>query len=189
MRSDAASFDKWFQICQRTVMPSSSAVMESWSPWMMRSKLQSLFAQRHSVTTQMTGLKDIHSFIHSYSALRLVRQESELSQATSMALPHCILGKILGVGYHYFHPPLDVPTFVARCLHVHNDARGPSSKRWNCGREMLSGNFAKMLTSIPLGIFYMSQIYDMGPMALLPLRRKACWGFFLPLKIRRLQLG
>ena len=24
----------------------------------------------------------------------------------------------------------------------------------------------------------MQQIYDMGPTALLPLRRKACWGFF-----------
>jgi len=23
------------------------------------------------------------------------------------------------------------------------------------------------------------QIYDMGPTALLPLRRKACWGFYL----------
>ena len=27
---------------------------------------------------------------------------------------------------------------------------------------------------VNLGIFYMPQIYDMGPMALLPLRRKAC---------------
>jgi len=26
----------------------------------------------------------------------------------------------------------------------------------------------------------MPQIYDMGPKALLPLRRKACWGFFRP---------
>ena len=32
------------------------------------------------------------------------------------------------------------------------------------------------------GIFYMPQIYDMGPTALLPLRRKACWGFFFALK-------
>ena len=28
--------------------------------------------------------------------------------------------------------------------------------------------------------FYMPQIYDMGPTALLPLRRKACCGFFRP---------
>jgi len=26
----------------------------------------------------------------------------------------------------------------------------------------------------------MLQIYDMGPTALLPLRRKACWGFCCP---------
>ena len=26
----------------------------------------------------------------------------------------------------------------------------------------------------------MPQIYDMGPTALLPLRRKACWGYFRP---------
>jgi hypothetical protein len=39
---------------------------------------------------------------------------------------------------------------------------------------MLADNFAEMSTStFHLGIFYMPQIYDMGPMALLPLRRKA----------------
>ena len=37
-----------------------------------------------------------------------------------MPLAHCILGKFLGVGCHCFPPPLDVPTFSARCLH---DAR------------------------------------------------------------------
>jgi hypothetical protein len=41
-----------------------------------------------------------------------------------MALEHCILGKFLGVGCHCFPPPLDVPTFAARCLH------GPRSGRW-----------------------------------------------------------
>ena len=35
----------------------------------------------------------------------------------------------------------------------------------------------------------MPQIYDMGPTALLRLRRKACWGFFFALKIRRLRPG
>jgi hypothetical protein len=40
-----------------------------------------------------------------------------------------------------------------------------------------------MLTSTEhLGIFYMPQIYDMGTPVLLPLRRKACWGFFFALK-------
>ena len=50
----------------------------------------------------------------------------------------------------------------------------PSSEMLNYGREM-SGNFAYMTSQFtPLGIFYMPQIYDMGPTALLPLRRKAC---------------
>ena len=37
-------------------------------------------------------------------------------------------------------------------------------------------------STLHLGIFYMPQIYDMGPTALLPLRRKVCWGFFFALK-------
>ena len=45
-------------------------------------------------------------------------QEPEPSQATGMALAHCILGSFLGVGCHCFHLPLDVPTFASRCLHV-----------------------------------------------------------------------
>jgi len=51
-----------------------------------------------------------------------------------MALAHCILGNFLEVVCHCFPPPLDVPHFASRCLYVHNDARDPSSERWNCGR-------------------------------------------------------
>ena len=96
----------------------------------------------------------------------------------------CTLGKFFDVVCHCFPPHLDVPTLAVRCLHVRSDARDPSSERWNYGRESLSGNFA-YITSLftPLGIFYMPQIYDMGLAALLPLRRKACRGFFSPLKI------
>ena len=45
-------------------------------------------------------------------------QEPEPSQATGMALAHYILGSFLGVGCQCFPPPLDVPTFASRCLHV-----------------------------------------------------------------------
>ena len=38
-------------------------------------------------------------------------QEPEPSQATGMALAHCILGSFLGVVCHCFPPPLDIPTF------------------------------------------------------------------------------
>jgi hypothetical protein len=69
-----------------------------------------------------------------------------------------------------------------------NNMSAPSSKRWN-GARMESGNFAKITPFLRhLWIFYMPQIYDNGQTALLPLRRKACWGFF-DRKIRRLRPG
>ena len=71
-----------------------------------------------------------HSFI-SIQPWRPGWQEPEPSHVTGMALAHCILGKYLGVVCHCFPPPLDVPTFAARCLYVRNDARDPSSERWN----------------------------------------------------------
>jgi hypothetical protein len=96
-----------------------------------------------------------------------------------MALECCTLGKFLGLICHCFPPRSDVPTFAARCLHVRNDARDPSSERWNYGREKLSVNFAHMASRFtPLGIFYMPQIYDMGPMALLPLLGRRAENFF-----------
>jgi hypothetical protein len=105
-------------------------------------------------------------------------QEPEFSQATSMALVRCILGKFLGVVRHCFPLPLDVPTFAARCLHVPINVSVPSSETWNCEREW-SGNFAEITPFLRhLGIFYMPQICNMGQTALLPFRRKACWGVF-----------
>jgi hypothetical protein len=70
-------------------------------------------------------------------------QEPEPSQVTGTALALCILGKFLGIVFHCFPLPLDVPTFATRCPHVPINASTPSSKRWNCGREW-SGDFAKM---------------------------------------------
>jgi len=49
----------------------------------------------------------------------------------------------------------------------------PSSRRWNYGRE-ISENFAESSDFHVTFEFF----YDMGPTALLPLRRKARWGFF-----------
>jgi hypothetical protein len=104
-----------------------------------------------------------------------------------MDLIRCILGKFLGVVCHYFPPRLDIPTFAVRCLHVLNDARDPSSEKWNYRREM-SGNFPYMTSQFtPLGIFYIPQIYDMGPTTLPSEGRRA--ENFSPLKVRRLRLG
>jgi len=56
---------------------------------------------------------------------------------TGMALAHCILGKFLGVGCHFFPPPLDVPTFSARCLHVQRHERPLTAEGGTLrGREM-----------------------------------------------------
>ena len=103
----------------------------------------------------------------------------ELSQSTGIALVRCILGTFLGVVCHCFPTRLDLPTFATRCL---NDSRDPSGGRWNCGRECCPVILPKWRLPRHLGIFYLPQIYDMGPTDLLPLRRKACWGFFSPLK-------
>ena len=88
-------------------------------------------------------------------------QEPEPSHVTCMALAHCIVGRFLGVVCHCFPPPLDVPTFTARCLYVHNDARDPSSERWNCGRDRCLVILPNSDFHVNLGIFYMPQIYDM----------------------------
>ena len=69
---------------------------------------------------------------------------------------------------------LDIPTSAARRLHVRNDARDPSSERWNCVGENYRVILPKWRLPRHFGVFYMPQIYDMGPTALLPLRRKAC---------------
>jgi len=78
------------------------------------------------------------------------------------------------------------PLFTTRCLHVRHDVRDPSGGSGKLGENVI---LPKWRLPRHLGIFYMPQIYDMGPTALLSLRRKACWGFFSPLKIRRLRPG
>jgi hypothetical protein len=47
------------------------------------------------------------------------------------------MGKFLGVGCHFFLPPLDVPTFSAKCLHVQRRERPPAAEgRTIRGREI-----------------------------------------------------
>ena len=72
----------------------------------------------------------MHFIIISIQPLGSFGNESEPSQATGRALVCCILGKFLGVVCHCFPLRLDIPTFAARCLHVRDDARDPSSERW-----------------------------------------------------------
>jgi hypothetical protein len=106
-----------------------------------------------------------------------------------MALAQCILGKFLGVGCHYFPPPLDVPTLVARCLRVHDDTRDPSSERWNCGQEMLSGNFVEMMTSTPFRDLLHAANLRHGTDGFTSPLKEGMLRIFSPLKIQRLWLG
>ena len=95
-------------------------------------------------------------------------QEPEPSQTTGMALAHCILGSFLGVGCHCFPPPLDVPTFASRCLHVQATWDTSLSERRNYGREM-AGQFCLWfrLPRKPRVLWNAVQIWD-REMALLP---------------------
>ena len=107
-------------------------------------------------------------------------QEPEPSQATGMALAHCILGSFLGVGCHCFPPLLDVPAFASRCLHVQATWETSTSERRNYGRQM-AGQFCLWfrLPRKPRVLWHAAQICDMGDGFTCP-PRKACCGFFRP---------
>ena len=76
--------------------------------------------------------------------------------------------------------PLLSPAFIRSHFRFQVPPRPPRRERSQRRKvelwaRIVSGNFAEMTTStLHLGIFNMPQIYDMGPTALLPLRRKAC---------------
>ena len=65
----------------------------------------------------------MYGCLSSIQPLGRFSRNQEPSQATGMALARCILGKFLGVCCHFFPPPLDIPTFSARFLHVQRHER------------------------------------------------------------------
>ena len=89
-------------------------------------------------------------------------------------------GSFLGVGCHCFPPPLDVPTFASRCLHVQATWETSISERRNYGQEM-AGQFCLWfrLPRKPRVLWHAAQICDMGDGFTSP-PRKACCGFFGP---------
>ena len=113
-------------------------------PW--RSKIPSAL-DHHSLADSIQS--DFAHFlplrIACHSALRLVGQEPEPSQATDMALACCFLNKVLGVGCRYFPPPLDIPTFAARYLYVCTTREILVAE----GGNMSPVNLAEMTTSTP----------------------------------------
>ena len=102
-----------------------------------------------------------------------------------MALAHCILGSFLGVGCHYFPPPLDVPTFASRCLHVQVTWETSISEK----TELRARNGRSILPVISTSTFFdkprKSATWEM---ALLPPQGRHAVDFFAR-KIRRLRPG
>ena len=128
------------------------------------------------------------NYYYRYSALRPVWAETRAQSGDwygSGTLHH---GQVLRDSLPLLSPAFRRSHFRHQVPSRHN-ARDPSGGRWNCGRECCPVILPKWWLPRHLGIFYMPQIYDMGLTALLPLRRKACWGFFSPLKIGRLRPG
>ena len=74
---------------------------------------------------------------------------------------------------------LTVPALAARCLPLPQPTVVPlATKGGTMGQKWWPNGAWDMHP----GFFYIPKICDMGPIILLPLRRKACWGFLSPLK-------
>jgi len=108
--------------------------MCEWCTWWRstRDYARLSFLSKYRSSLNCTRVSVIHSLVFSPRG-RSGRSQSPVMEPIWL-LAHCILGKFLGVVCHCFPPPLDVPTFAAKCLCVRSDAN-PSSERWNCGRE------------------------------------------------------
>jgi hypothetical protein len=61
----------------------------------------------------------------------------------------------------------------------------PVAKQEKHGEGNADFFFLQSISFILVGLFNMPRIYDMGPMAIISLRRKACYGFLSPLRILR----
>ena len=107
-----------------------------------------------------------------------------------MALARCILGKFIGVGCHCFPPPLDVPTFSARCLHVQRRERPPAAEGGTLrGREM----FLQISSRIRLprnsrDLLHAANLRH-GTDGFTSPPKEGVLRIFSPLKIRRLRPG
>ena len=124
-----------------------------------------------------------------HSALRLVGQEPEPSQATDMALACCFLGQVLGVGCHYFPPALRHSNLRRQVPPRLHDARDPSGERSKYGREYCPVNLAEMTTTAPFGGSFTCRKLRHGTDGFTsPPKERVIEGFFV-LKIRRLRPG
>ena len=107
-----------------------------------------------------------------------------------MALARCILDKFLGVGCHFFPPPLHVPTFSARCLHVQRIERPLAAEGGTLrGREMFRQIWPRI--RIPCNSRDLLHAANLrhGTDGFTSPPKEGVLRIFLPLKIRRLRPG
>jgi hypothetical protein len=107
-----------------------------------------------------------------------------------MALAHCILGKFLGVGCHCLPPPLDVPTFSARCLHIQWRERPLAAEGGTlCGREMFRQISSRIrLPPNSTDLLHAANLQH-GTDGFTSSPKEGVLRIFLPLKIQRLRPG
>jgi hypothetical protein len=107
-----------------------------------------------------------------------------------MVLTHCILGKFFGVVFHCIPPPLEVPTFSARCLYVQRRERPPATEGGNLrGRKIFPKISSKIrLPHNPRDLSHAANLrHGTGGFTFFP--KEGVLRIFSPLKIRRLRPG
>ena len=84
---------------------------------------------------------------------------------------------------------LAVPTFAARCLYVRNDARDPSSERWNCWREICQVILPKFRLPLKFRDLLHAANLRRGTDGFTSPPKEGVLRIFFALKIRRLRPG
>ena len=119
-------------------------------------------------------VRNIHSFIHQYSALEVGLAGNRAQSCDRYGSDTLHPGQVLGGSL-----PLLSPAFRRSHFRRQVPVSPQRRERFQLRKvELWARNcpviLPKFRLPLNLGIFYMPQIYDMGPTALLPLRRKAC---------------
>jgi hypothetical protein len=96
-----------------------------------------------------------------------------VANATDVLQPSRLI--VLNISPSY----LDVTTFAARYLHVHDDARDPSSEKWNCVGENWPVIFPEITTSTSIqGSFTCHKSVTWDPQLYFPSERRSAEDFF-----------
>ena len=106
-----------------------------------------------------------------------------VANATDVLQPSRLI--VLNISPSY----LDVTTFAARYLHVHDDARDPSSEKWNCVGENWPVIFPEITTSTSIqGSLHATNLWH-GTHSFTSLPKEGVLRIFSPCKILTASAG